>query len=107
MSLRLAALKALIAFEQLYATGWTDYPSSRLWDHRDAATAAMAKLETALGIAPLYPEHDDDLTPIGLLETLAESLARDKGTKALAEIIQSALVDHKRWVLTTQMTAAE
>ncbi len=47
-----------------------------------------------------------DENPIGLLETLAESLARDKGTKALAEIIQSALVDHKRWVLTTQMLAA-
>ena len=105
MSLRLAALQSLIAFERLYAGDWA-ISDNRLITEYSATSHARNCLGTALGIAPIYAEHDADLTPIGLLETLAESLARDDATKLLAGAVQAALREHNRGALATQMLAA-
>ena len=106
MSLRLAALQSLIAFERLYAGDWA-ISDNRLITEYSATSHARNCLGTALGIAPLYPDHDADLTPIGLLETLAESLARDDATKLLAGAVRAALAEHKRGMATQMLAAAE
>jgi hypothetical protein len=92
MSLRLAALDALIVLKQLYAPGWGEY--WRVRDNFDDAWEAMKELRQAVGINPPSSDCDNDLTEIGLLNLLAESLARRPETEALAAEINAALGAH-------------
>lgn len=92
MNLRLASLDAYAAFNALMAPGWCANP--RLDDCLDLVVKARSDLRWALGIAPLYVEHDKPLDELGLLAALAESLARRDETKMLAGAINAALRQH-------------
>ena len=106
MSLRLAALDAYALLQRLFASD--AYQTNPTIDAETRASwAVRGNLRTALGIDPIYAEHDGDLDTIAMLETLAQSLARKEDTAILGGAIIRAIGQHKAESLTKILLAAE
>ena len=102
MSLRLASLDAYTLLERVFASDYGANPA--ISDMAAESYRPRGELRHALGV---LSKSDNDLNAIGLLETIAESLARDPDTALLAGAIVRAIGQHRAGAELHSLVATE